>query len=289
MLARLAVTTLAVTGAMAQVSLPTEIAGLSFSTECQQAVLGALANSELSSCLPLASVVPALTSNGSIIPLLDNFMSDLCYNQPCSDETLSAAAQAIAEGCSADLESEGLDDSVVTAAFDAYPLVREILCTKTDDPYTEESYGGFLGAPPVAIDSGEYNSTDGYFCVTSVLTQLSAYFGSDLSIPYLTGLVTGANQTAVDLLTSIEPNIICNDCIFAAAALIEQAYPEAGSVPFDVIFGLLNMTSPLPEGTTINEFANDTCAYEDRSVPTDGTLPESVTVSIVDSTFAPSE
>lgn len=221
-------------------------------------------------------------------------MSELCYTEPCSDEDLDAAAQAVIAGCSNDLSGEGLDDSVVTTAFGAYPLVREILCTKTyvpppgpddlkstlhhscaladvqpsSDPYTEESYGGFLGPAPIEITPENYNSTDGYFCVTSVLTQLSAYFGDDLTVPYVASIVTGSNQTAVDLLTSIDANIICNDCIFAAAALIEEAYPEAGSVPFDVIFGVLNMTSPLPEGTTINEYANDTCAYQDRSVST---------------------
>jgi hypothetical protein len=137
-----------------------------------------------------------------------------------------------------------------------------------DEPYTEESYGGFLGAPPVAIDSGIYNSTEGYFCVTSLLTQLSAYFGAEPTVPYLTDLFTGANQTALDLGASINPNIICNDCIFAAAAIVEQAYPEAGNVPLDAIFNLLNVSSPLPEGTTINEYANDTCAYEGRSVST---------------------
>jgi hypothetical protein len=58
-------------------------------------------------------------------------MSELCYSQPCSDETLDAAAQAVLAGCSSDLESDGFSDSVVTTAFQQYPLVREILCTKT--------------------------------------------------------------------------------------------------------------------------------------------------------------
>lgn len=104
--------------------------------------------------------------------------------------------------------------------------------------------------------------------MTSLLTQLSAYFGAEPTVPFLTDVVNGANQTAVDLVTSVDANIICNDCIFAAAAIVDRAYPDAGNVPFDAIFSLLNMTSPLPEGTTINEYANDTCAYEDRSVST---------------------
>lgn len=285
MLNRLAIASFVATGALAQIALPSEIAGLTFSPECQQAVIGLFTGGDFASCFPASTLLPILTSNDSVIPVLDDFMSELCYTQPCSSETLDAAAQAVIAGCSNDLSGEGLDDNVVTTAFSAYPLVREILCTKTSDPYTEESYGGFLGAPPIEITPENYNSTDGYFCVTSVLTQLSAYFGDDLTVPYVVSIATGANQTAQDLATSIEANFICNDCIFAAAALIEEAYPEAGSIPFDVIFGALNMTSPLPAGTTINEFANDTCAYEDRSVSTDGTLPESVTVSIVNSTF----
>lgn len=292
MLARLAISTIAVTGALAQVSLPPnlalpdQLAGLTFSQECQQAVIGALTGGDLS-CFPTAALLPLLTSNGSIIPVLDDFMSELCYTEPCSDEALNSASEAVIAGCSNDLSGEGLSDNVVTTAFGAYPLIREVLCTKTDDPYTEESYGGFLGAPPTPIT--EYNSTDGYFCVSSVLTQLSAYFGTELTLPYLTSIATGENQTAYDLATSIETNVICNDCIFAALALIEQEYPDAGSVPFDIIFGAFNLTSPLPEGTTINEFADETCAYEGRSVSTDGTLPESVTVSIVNSTFDPSD
>lgn len=78
-----------------------------------------------------ADTVPALTSNVSIVPLLDNFMSDLCYNSPCTNETLQSAASTVLAGCSSDLSGEGLSDSVVTTTFSAYPLVREVLCLKT--------------------------------------------------------------------------------------------------------------------------------------------------------------
>lgn len=39
------------------------------------------------------------------------------------------------------------------------------------DYYTEDSYGGFLGAPAIPI-SDAYNLTDGAFCVSSVLSTL---------------------------------------------------------------------------------------------------------------------
>jgi len=287
MFVRLAVSSLAVSGALAQALLPTELFGLSFSAQCQAAVIGVLSTGDFATCFPAAGLLPALMSNESIVLPLDDFMSDLCYSQPCSDATLSAAAQAVTAGCSSDLQQDGFSDSVVSNAFQAYPVVREILCTKTSDYYTEESYGGFLGAPPIPIDGMTYNSTDGYFCVTSVLTQLSAYFGTELTVPFISSIVSGDNSTALNLVKTINPNVICNDCIFATFDILGQAVPALADVTVDSIFGALNMTSPAPAGTTLVDLAEGTCAYQNRTVTTDGTLPESVTVSIVNSTFTP--
>jgi len=123
-----------------------------------------------------------------------------------------------------------------------------------------------LGAPAIPIDGMNYNSTDGFFCVTSVLTQLSAYFGTNITVPYITGAVNGDNSTAVDLVTSIQPNIICNDCFFATFDILEQAFPGLDSTTFDAIFSIFNMSSPLPEGTTLAEFANGTCEEQGLAV-----------------------
>jgi len=113
-----------------------------------------------------------------------------------------------------------------------------------------------------------YNSTDGYFCVTSLMTQLSAYFGTNITVPFITDIVSGNNETALELVKTINPNIICNECIFAAFDIVNQAYPEVDGATFDFLFGLLNMTSPLPAGTTLAEYANDTCAYQNYSIST---------------------
>lgn len=113
-----------------------------------------------------------------------------------------------------------------------------------------------------------YNSTDGFFCVTSVLTQLSAYFGTNVTVPFITDIASGNNDTALELVKTVNPNIICNECIFATFDIINQAYPEVDGATFDFLFGLLNMTSPLPAGTTLAEYANDTCAYQNLSIST---------------------
>ena len=102
--------------------------------------------------------------------------------------------------------------------------------------------------------------TDGVFCVTSLLTQLSAYFGANFTLPYLSGVVSGANTTALGLLENISSTVLCNECIFGAVDVIEEAYPVVGNVPVAAIYGALNMTTTI--NTTINGLLNSTCAYE---------------------------
>lgn len=123
-----------------------------------------------------------------------------------------------------------------------------------------------MGAPAIPVDGMTYNSTEGFFCVTSVLSQVSAYFGNNITVPFITDIASGNNETALELVKTVNPNILCNDCIFAAFDIVNQAYPEASGVSFDVLFGLLNMTSPLPAGTTLGDYANETCAYQNLSI-----------------------
>jgi len=282
-----AATVLALTvPALGQV-LPSKIFGLSFSPQCQQAVIGVLTNSSLAACLPVMDLLPLITgSSDSIVPVLDNFMSDLCYNYPpCSNETLMMAAQTVIQGCSSDLQSDNIPDQVVSIAFSTYPTVREVLCLKTSEPYTAQSYGGFLGAPAIPITTPPYNSTDGTFCVTSLLTQLSAYYQTNLTVPFLGGIISGANTTALDLTKSINPNIICNECLFGALDVVDLAYPIVGEAPVQAITSFLGVDGSALGNITINGLFNATCAYKDMVVSENGTLPSTISVSIINSTY----
>jgi hypothetical protein len=79
-----------------------------------------------------------LTGNDSIIPTLDNFMTELCYNEPCSNDTLTQAAQQISQGCASDLQASNISSSTIEMIFNVYPILREVLCLKT--------YVHFLGS-----------------------------------------------------------------------------------------------------------------------------------------------
>lgn len=271
--------------AAAQVALPSSIFGLPFGAQCQGAVLQTLTNGSFAQCFPTADLLPLLSTNGSIIPILDKFMTDLCYKSPCSNATLMAAAQAITTGCAADLQTAKLPNTTVAAAFGIYPVLREVLCLKTSSPYTAQSYGGILGPAPIPI-SAAYNQTNGTFCVSSVLTQYSAYLGANLTIPYIVGAATGANSTAAFLVKQTNPNALCNECIFGAVGVIEAAAPIVGRIPISSVLAYVNMTYPGDQSATLNTILNSTCAYKPLAVNTT-VLPQNVTVSIVNSTFTP--
>ncbi|WVR06137.1 hypothetical protein IAU60_003167 [Kwoniella sp. DSM 27419] len=164
-------------------------------------------------------------------------------------------------------------------------------------PYTNASYGGFLGAAPIPIEGGGYNSTNGTFCVTSVLTQLSAYFGNDLSYSFIANAVTGGNSTAVDLAKNVNPNVLCNECLFAAYEVVTLPFPQIGDFDISPYYSRIGLGQPVPAGTTPNVLLNSTCAYKNltvergKSTPrraeltTDGVLPAGISESIVNSTY----
>jgi hypothetical protein len=102
--------------------------------------------------------------------------------------------------------------------------------------------------------------------VTSVLTQLSAYFGTNLTIPYLGSLITGTNTTALDLAKSINPNVICNDCLFGAYDVVAVAYPVVGQVPVSAIGSAVGLDLSATGNATIGELFDATCAYNGQSV-----------------------
>lgn len=138
----------------------------------------------------------------------------------------------------------------------------------SSQPYTASSYGGFLGAPAIPITA--YNSTMGYFCVSSVLTQLSAYFGGNITYNYIASIVSQQNTTALNLVKTINPNVICDSCFFGAFDTIIKYIPSFGNVSLASVAGYLGLgaASQIPANLTLTQGANAECAYKPLSIST---------------------
>jgi hypothetical protein len=102
----------------------------------------------------------------------------------------------------------------------------------------------------VTAPATPYNTTNGAFCATSLLTELQSYLGANLSLPYIATAALGGNATVVQLIEKIPTKALCSDCIFAAVDLIEEQYPWFGNISL----GAINGTN-----TTLNQFLVGTC------------------------------
>ncbi|OWZ37184.1 hypothetical protein C356_04628 [Cryptococcus neoformans c45] len=131
-------------------------------------------------------------------------------------------------------------------------------------------------ASPSSTSSGSgdcgSNSTQGTYCVTSLLDELSSYLGTELSLREIATIALGGNATAIQALESIPPTALCNDCIFGALSLVETEFPEVG-------------TSFWIGNSTLNQFLDTTCNSTGLVVSQNGTLPENVTASAYNSSF----
>lgn len=239
------------------------------SASCQQTVVSLLSpNSTLGSCIHTDLILGIVSSNSSIVPPLDSYLSTICASTPCDPYVLANVSAQVSTGCAADLMAAGISNSTVQAVFANYPLAREIACLKTVMPFN-----GTNASIPVV--SPQYNHTNGTFCVTSVLTEVSAYLGANLTNNYVDTFALGANSSATRLLKSIPPSALCSDCIFAAVDLIEEEYPTLGMLQ------LGNSTM----NTTLNQLLNGTCAAQSYNVTMNGTLPSTISEVAYNSSF----
>jgi hypothetical protein len=122
-------------------------------------------------------------------------------------------------------------------------------------------------------------SSNGTFCVTSLLTEVSDYLGMNLTLNSILGVAVGSDTEGRQALMEIPQTALCQDCIYAGAGLIEQQYP-----------GIWNQT--IGSGNfTVGGYLNQTCVNEtfpeiDREMNNTITLPESIFPSAENSTYA---
>lgn len=102
----------------------------SLSAECRSAIIS-LAVSPLTQCLSINTLLPAISADANVVPILDDWMTQICASEPCEQDFLDSAASNFSSACASDLESYNVDASDVEGIFGLYPLVRELVCLKT--------------------------------------------------------------------------------------------------------------------------------------------------------------
>ncbi|SNX82086.1 uncharacterized protein MEPE_00792 [Melanopsichium pennsylvanicum] len=120
------------------------------SSGCASSLVGLVTNSNISSCLALASAVGALTSagNASIVPGLNNYLSNnICASgkSPCTSSQLSAANSTLVQSCGSDLASNNGQNiaALVYYFINSYDKLRNAAClqnSKGESCLVEDMY-----------------------------------------------------------------------------------------------------------------------------------------------------
>ncbi|WWC93372.1 hypothetical protein V866_000206 [Kwoniella sp. B9012] len=112
-------------------ALSSTVVNALISDQCRNALKDTFSpQSELGQC-QLYEALVGVTDDAS----LDSYLTTACGADPCSDESLSNAANAIWTGCETELGYVGITKDMLLEAFGAYTISREIACLKTSDDY----------------------------------------------------------------------------------------------------------------------------------------------------------
>ncbi|KAI0029660.1 hypothetical protein K488DRAFT_72805 [Vararia minispora EC-137] len=176
---------------------------LNLSSSCQS-TLGSIATGPDGTCLNAAGLVTFATvnSNSSLITPLNSWLTGMCSQSQCSNQTLANIVSNITSGCSSDLSSLGFSSSststVVSDVQQFYPTVREIVCLK--------------------------NTTSNNLCATDLLTDVQNSVGtlSQNNLQQIVVSIIGGSQTLESVLNSAS----CSDCFKAAYNVINTNFPS---------------------------------------------------------------
>jgi hypothetical protein len=172
----------------------------SLSSQCTSTLTDIVGNTAASTCLSASSLIPVIaggssSTNASIIGPINNWLTNLCADPPCSNATLAAVVQNITTGCASDLSALGFNSSLTSSVINLveqyYPTVRQVVCLK----------------------DGSTN------CITEILTSIQNVVGT-LNLTTVISLVTGTS------LANIPTNITCTNCVKAIYNEINQTFPS---------------------------------------------------------------
>ncbi|PVG02394.1 hypothetical protein CPB86DRAFT_697437 [Serendipita vermifera] len=141
----------------------------------------------------------------SWVPAIDHWLTGLCSQPTCTNETVQAALQNITQGCSQELVSINLgveDIANITAALQEYA-----------------SHG--RGVTCLVDTNG--NST---WCITETLQRVEEAIGRPLN---RNSLISQIPLLYIGSSGILSPNVSCTDCTRAAYAITSEYLPVIGN------------------------------------------------------------
>lgn len=171
---------------------------LTLSSGCSTTLQNIVTSSN-NQCLNAGALLSLATSssNTSIVPIINTWLTGLCSQPLCSNATIEAVVNSVASGCSTDLSSLGLNpgdlQSLLPTIDAAYPTVRQVVCLKD---------GSTL-------------------CPTQLLTAIEASLGT-LSISTIPALLPGLINSGQ---SPVPTAVICSNCVKQSYNVIQKSYP----------------------------------------------------------------
>lgn len=111
--------------------------------------------------------------------------------------------------------------------------------------------------------------------MTSLLTEVSAYTGANLTLNTIYQTAMGGLQAAEQLVSKFPKNFLCQDCVFGAVDIVLRKYPQVANVSL-MYNGMSN--------ATVGNVVNGICP-SNYTWTTNGTLPSTLRPTAINSTF----
>ncbi|KII92266.1 hypothetical protein PLICRDRAFT_88909 [Plicaturopsis crispa FD-325 SS-3] len=190
------------------------VSAQTLSSGCQQTLAEIAASSEYD-CLNAGALASLAIggSNTSVVDPINNWLSGLCSQAACSNDTISNAVSNVTSGCSSDLSNAGFSlpsdalSSVIGIVQQVYPVARQALCLKDTSASTN--------------------------CITQTLTNIQNTYG-----PLTISSIPSVASTLAGSLSALPANITCTDCNKQILNIANTAYP-------DVMKGIMGEASQL--------------------------------------------
>ncbi|TCD60966.1 hypothetical protein EIP91_009247 [Steccherinum ochraceum] len=188
--------------------VPTQVFGLSSSCE---STLASIVLAPSSACLNAQALIGVVTApaNSSLVDPINNWLTGMCAQPACTNDTLSSVVSNITTGCQSDLSGLGSlsPQEIEQVVVSAYPAVRQVACL---------------------TDSNNNNG----LCVTETLTAVQSSTGTTLST---NGVMQLVQQIMGGQVPNLPSSVLCTDCTKAAFNIINTQYPGLANGSVNVV------------------------------------------------------